>query len=106
MKAAIGTPLGSSHSSAMVGTWAAETVKRAFGWAAGSSESGVQSLPFQSIRWSGVSSVMPFHHTSPSSVLAQLVKIVFSRMVAIAFGFVALLVFGATPKKPASGLTA
>ena len=81
-------------------------MKRAFGCAAGSSESGVQSLPFQSIRWSGVASVMPFHHTSPSSVFAQLVKIVFLRIIAIAFGFVASPVFGATPKKPASGLTA
>jgi hypothetical protein len=43
---------------------------------------------------------------SPSSVLAQLVKIVFRRIVSTAFGFVVALVFGATPKKPASGLTA
>jgi hypothetical protein len=87
-KASIGTPAGSSHSSAIDGHWAAGVVKRAFGWAAGASDSGVQSLPFQSIRWSGVSFVMPFHHTSPSSVFAQLVKIVFVRIVAIAFGFV------------------
>ena len=37
---------------------------------------------------------------------AQLVKIVFRSIVSIAFGFVLWLVFGATPKKPASGLTA
>ena len=49
---------------------------------------------------------MPSHQTSPSSVFAQLVKIVFSRIVAIAFGLVSSPVPGATPKKPASGLTA
>ena len=37
--------------------------------------SGVQSLPCQSIRCAGGSSVMPSHHTSPSSVSATLVKI-------------------------------
>jgi hypothetical protein len=38
--------------------------------------------------------------------LAVLVKIAFSRIVAIALGLVLTLVLGATPKKPASGLTA
>src|SRR3954451_15979411 len=104
--ASIGTPAGSSHSGAIDGHSAAGVVKRAFGWAAGVSDSGVQSLPFQSIRCSGWSSLIPSHQTSPSSVLAQLVKIVFSRIVAIAFGLVFLAVLGATPKKPASGLTA
>ena len=56
--------------------------------------------------WLGGCSVIPSHHTSPSSVSAQLVKIEFARMVAIAFGFVFSLVPGATPKKPASGLMA
>ena len=60
----------------------------------GLSESGVQSLPRQSIAWSGRSSVIPSHQTSPSSVRAQLVKIEFARSVAIAFGFVFGLVFG------------
>jgi hypothetical protein len=72
--AEIGTPLGSSHSGAMVGHWPAGVVNRAFGWAAGVSESGVQLLPFQSVRWAGGSSVRPSHHTSPSSVSATLVK--------------------------------
>ena len=81
-------------------------MKRAFGCAAGSSESGVQSLPCQSIACAGGSAVMPSHQTSPSSVSAQFVKIEFSRTVAIAFGFVSSLVPGATPKKPASGLIA
>ena len=49
---------------------------------------------------------MPSHQMSPSSVSAQLVKIVFSAIVAIAFGFVSLPVPGATPKKPYSGLIA
>src|SRR5215216_6035244 len=46
--AEIGTPFGSSHSGAIDGHWDAGAVKRAFGCAAGTSESGVQSLPFQS----------------------------------------------------------
>src|SRR3954454_2615269 len=104
--ASIGTPAGSSHSSAIDGHWAAGVVKRAFGCAAGASDSGVQSLPFQSIRCSGVSPVIPSHQMSPSSVLAQLVKIVLRPIVSIAFGFVLAAVFGATPKNPYSGLTA
>src|SRR5919201_1819865 len=105
-KASIGTPAGSSHSSAMQGHCEAGVVKRAFGCAAGSSESGIHSLPFQSIAWSGGSPVIPSHQTSPSSVRAQLVKIVFFSTVSIAFGLVLWPVPGATPKKPASGLTA
>ena len=90
----------------MQGHWAAGVVKRAFGCAAGSSDSGVQSSPCQSIACWGGSSVIPSHHTSPSSVLAQLVKIELRATVAMAFGFVFGLVLGATPKKPASGFTA
>src|SRR4051795_610866 len=105
-KASIGTPLGSSHSSAIDGHCAAGVVKRAFGCAAGVPDSGVQSLPFQSIRWSGVSPDMPSHQMSPSSVLAQLVKIVLRSIVSIAFGLVLRAVLGATPKNPYSGLTA
>ena len=76
------------------------------GWAAGVSESGVQSSPRQSTACAGGSGVIPSHHTSPSSVRAQLVKIEFAATVAIAFGFVSTPVLGATPKKPASGLIA
>ena len=47
-KASMGTPAGSSHSGAIDGHWAAGAVKRALGWAAGASESGVQSPPRQS----------------------------------------------------------
>ena len=49
---------------------------------------------------------MPSHQTSPSGVSATFVKIVFARIVAIAAGFVASPVPGATPKNPASGLIA
>jgi hypothetical protein len=49
---------------------------------------------------------MPSHQTSPVAVSAQLVKMEFSRTVAMAFGLVCSPVPGATPKKPASGLIA
>ena len=81
-------------------------MKRAFGCAAGVSDSGVQSLPCQSIACAGGSPVIPSHQMSPSSVLAQLVKIELRSIVSIALGLVLWLVLGATPKKPASGLTA
>ena len=63
-------------------------------------------LACQSIACSGGSPVIPSHQMSPSSVIAQLVKIVLRSIVAIALGLVLWLVLGATPKKPASGLTA
>src|SRR5688572_28433495 len=104
--ASIGTPAGSSHSGAIDGHCAAGVVKRAFGCAAGPSDAGVQSLPCQSIRCAGGSSVIPSHQTSPSSVLAQLVNSELARIDAIALGLVCSPVPGATPKKPASGLIA
>ena len=90
----------------MAGSCEAGAVKRALGWAAGVSDSGVQSLPFQSVRCAGLSSVMPSHHTSPSSVRAVLVKMQLPSRVSMALGLVFMLVPGATPKKPASGLMA
>ena len=81
-------------------------MKRAFGCAAGVSDSGVQSSPRQSITCSGGSFVIPSHQTSPSSVLAQFVKIEFAPIAAIAFVLVFPPVPGATPKMPASGLIA
>src|SRR5919202_2267447 len=51
--AEMGTPLGSSHSGAMVGHWAAGAVKRALGWAARVPDAGVQSWRLQSVRWLG-----------------------------------------------------
>ena len=81
-------------------------VKRALGCAAARPQSGVQSCPFQSIRWAGGSSVIPSHHTSPSSVRATLVKMQFLVRVSMALGFDFMDVPGATPKNPASGLMA
>src|SRR5688572_1288619 len=103
--AEIGTPFGSSHSGAIEGHWEAGAVKRAFGCAAGALEPGAQSLPFQSMRCSGGTD-RPSHHTSPSSVLATLVKIELLSRLWRAFGLVSSPVPGATPKNPASGLMA
>jgi len=50
--------------------------------------------------------VSPSHHGSPAGVSATFVKIVFARTIVVALGFVVGLVFGATPKKPRSGLMA
>ncbi|CAB4988552.1 unannotated protein [freshwater metagenome] len=49
---------------------------------------------------------MSSHQTSPSGVLATLVKIELPHMVSMAFLLVSSEVPGATPKKPASGLIA
>src|SRR3982074_3022219 len=51
--AEIGTPRGSSHSGAIDGHCAAGVVKRALGWGADASESGVQSSPRQLIAYLG-----------------------------------------------------
>src|SRR6202040_1426563 len=104
--ALIGTPAGSSHSGAIAGSWAAGAVKRALGCAAVVPDSGVQSLPFQSVKWAGGCSVMPSHQMSPSSVSAVLVKMQLPSRVRMALGLVWVLVPGATPKNPASGLMA
>src|SRR5947209_15125946 len=104
--AEMGTPLGSSHSGAMAGSCAAGAVKRALGWAAGRPDAGVHDCPCQSVRCDGASSVMPSHHTSPSSVNAVLVKMQLPSRVRMALGLVFVLVPGATPKNPASGLMA
>src|SRR5918998_6969702 len=97
--AEMGTPAGSSHSGAIDGHWDAGAVKRALGWAAGRPASGVQSWPFQSVRWAGGSSVMPSHHTSPSSVRPVLVNRQLLSSVRMALGLVSSDVPGATPKK-------
>src|SRR3712207_5692677 len=105
--AEIGTPLGSVYSGARIGHWVIGVQNRLFGWLEGSSDSGVQSLPFQSVRCAGGSSVMPSHQTSPSSVSATLVKMELPRAtVRIAFALVFQPVPGATPKKPYSGFRA
>src|SRR5919106_1121087 len=105
--AEIGTPFGSSYSGARIGHWVIGVQNRLFGWLEGSSDSGVQSRPFQLVRWAGGSSVMPSHQMSPSSVRATLVNTELPlSIVRIALGLVFSLVPGATPKKPYSGLTA
>ena len=104
--APIGTPSGLSQWGSSDGHWIAATVKRAFGCAALRPQSGVQSLPCQSMRCAGGVLVMPSHQTSPSSVSATFVKMTFSRSIRIAFGFDSCDVPGATPKYPASGLIA
>src|ERR1700722_3175369 len=108
--ALMGTPLGSSHAGSIVGHCDAGAVNRALGCAAFAPVSlaicGFHFLPCQSVHSAGGVSVMPSHHTPPSGVNATLVKIVFFDSVAMALGFVFLLVPGATPKKPASGLIA
>src|SRR4051812_13799637 len=97
--AEIGTPAGSSHSGEIDGHWLAGAVKRALGWAAGPSDSGVQSLPFQSMRCAGASSVRPSHQMSPSSVRATLVKMELPLTDWSALKLVSADVPGATPKK-------
>src|SRR6187549_3589050 len=71
--ASIGTPRGSSYSGARIGHWLIGVQKRLLGWLDGPGDSGVQSLPFQSVRCAG-GSPMPSHQMSPSSVRATLVK--------------------------------
>src|SRR5271165_4269775 len=84
--ALMGTPSGFSQAGSRHGHWAAGAVKRAFGWAEGRPQSGVQLWPCQSVRWPGATLVIPSHQTSPSSVKATLVKIVFARIESMAFG--------------------
>src|ERR1035438_8079728 len=73
--AEMGTPSGSSHSSAIAGSWLVGALKRQFGCAAGVGESGVHSSPRQSVQCAGGSSVRPSHQMSPSSVSAGFVEV-------------------------------
>lgn len=84
----MGTPLGFSHSGSMAGFWLAGAVKRALGWAALRPQSGVHSLPCQSMALAGGGPSMPSHQTSPSGVRATLVKMVLALMVSMALGLV------------------
>ncbi len=105
--AEIGTPCGSSYSSARIGQLRIGVQKREFGCEESWSLSGVQSLPCQSVRCAGGSLVIPSHQTSPSSVRATLVKTELPLAIArMAFGLVSQPVPGATPNKPFSGLVA
>src|SRR5437870_8630408 len=90
----IGTPCGSSQFGAMDGHCSASTVKRELGWAAAPSP-GFHDRPCQSESPAGGVGVNPSHHGSPEAVSATLVQIVFERTIAVAFGFVLGLVWGA-----------
>ena len=99
MNAEIGTPAGSSQCGSSDGHCADDTVKRAFGCAALRPQSGVQSLPCQSIEVRGrLLRSCPSHQTSPSSVSATFVKMTFFLSISIALGFDSYDVPGATPK--------
>src|SRR5581483_11240062 len=97
MIAEIGTPCGSFALGESAGLFVMGAVKRLLGCAALSAEPRFQGRPCQS---------MSSHQTSPSFVIATLVKSVFLCTDAIAFAFDLRLVPGATPKYPASGLIA
>src|SRR4051812_7412716 len=96
--AATSTPCGSSHAGSMAGLLFAGAVKRLLGCAAFRPQSGVHSLPVQSVQWAGGSLVFPSHQTSPSGSSATLVKIASWLIAAIALGLVFSLVPGTTPK--------
>src|ERR1700722_18621846 len=104
--ASMGTPLGSSHSGAITGHCEAGVVNRALGCAAVLGLAGLHRRRSQSTNLPGSSSVIPSHQMSPSIVIAQLVKMEFLVMLSIALAFDFMLVPGATPKNPYSGLMA
>src|SRR5580704_5874283 len=105
INAEIGTPSSASHFGEMLGDCRAGTVYRALGCAAGPFDESHRSF-FQLINPVGGSTPIPSHHGSRSGVIATFVKIVFLCSASITFRFVAMLVPGATPKNPASGLIA
>src|SRR5438552_15543865 len=83
--AEIGPPAGFCHSGEITGHCLAGVVKRAFGCDALRPLAGVHGRLSQSVRCAGAGSVMSSHHTSPSGVIAQLVKIELDSQVRIAF---------------------
>src|ERR1700722_7887907 len=82
--ASIGTPLGSPHSGAIAGHCLAGTVNRALGCEDFRRDDGVHGRRNQSTNSAGACSVIPSHHTSPSTVMAQLVKMEFLVAVSMA----------------------
>jgi hypothetical protein len=100
-----GHAIGSSHCGSSAGLLVAATVKRALGWAALAPVSlaiwGVQSLPCQSIRWSGSLPLVFFHAFPPHVAVVGERHVgenhVLSRL-AMQLGLVCMLVPGATPK--------
>src|SRR5260221_3903325 len=106
MIASIGTPCGNWASAAADGLLIIGAVKREFGCAAFSFDSGVHLLPRQSRHSAGGGSSWPSHQTVPSGLSATFVKSVSREQGSIAFGFDLRFVPGATPQYPASGLIA
>jgi hypothetical protein len=98
MRAEMGTPMGSFALALRTGLLEAGAVKRLLGCAAFSVLPFFQGRPCQSVSSSGTSPSMPSHHTSPSAVMATLVKMVSRATEAIALGLLLELVPGATPK--------
>src|SRR6478672_10973345 len=92
--AEIGTPWASSQWDDSAGLLVAGAVKRALGWAAGVPRSGLQGRPCQSISPAGGVPSIPSHQTPPSAVRATFVKMVSRATLAMALGFVLLLVPG------------
>src|SRR5699024_46161 len=108
MMAETGTPSPLSNSALMQGQFLAGAVKRLLGWAPFFSEVlPFQGSPVQSRAFSGGFLSRPSHHTVLSSRLwATLVKMVPFWVEIRALGLDFMLVPGATPKKPFSGLMA
>src|SRR5258708_5829205 len=98
MIAEIGTPFGSSACGDQAGLLRIGVVKRLFGCAALSFESLLHGRPCQSSIPSVGGTSIPSHHTSPSAVIATLVKIESCSTIFIALKFDFALVPGATPK--------
>jgi hypothetical protein len=84
--AEMGTPLGFSQSGDTTGHWRMGVVKRALGCAALRPLVGVHGRRSQSMRCAGGVAVMSSHHTSPSGVMAQLVKMELRRTCAWRWG--------------------
>src|ERR1700719_4705828 len=105
MNAEIGTPSGASHLGEMLGDCLPATVPRKFGCAAPPFE-GSHFSPRHVINPAGGSPPIPSHHGSFSGVTPVFVKMVLDFTASITFGLVFLLVPGATPKNPDSGLMA
>src|ERR1051325_214072 len=101
-----GTPSGFCQSGSITGHWEAGAVNRELGCAPLRPDSGVPSLPSQSIPLAGAGTPMSSHQTSPSGVRTTFVKMLFFAKVATALGLDFIEVPGATPKKPVSGFSA
>src|SRR2546421_5519484 len=93
-----GTPSGFCHSGSITGHCAAGAVKREFGCAPLRPESGVHSLPYQSMPLAGGGTPIPSHQTSPCDVKRTFVKMLLREKVPNALGLFFHEVLGATPK--------